>query len=1199
MPRLIRLTLLTVLALMLLLALIAVGVAGLLASERGTRWVAGLAADRLAVDVHWERLDGSLWRRLDIRGLVFEQPGLRLSAAGATLAWEPGALLRGELRVSALSLRDGLLVTSESAEDASPGGAFSPADLRLPVAVALQKVALEHVTVVTPDGAEQVIDSLELEAAFRGDQLELSALALAPPERELSLSASAGLRATMPLKLTLRADGPLPAATTPDPARPPQRVSAGLSLDGTVDWQAEGIAAAIDYRFSAQGVGALAPDLPDRVAAAGRLVASQRGDRLAIDTASLALDDAPLVLGLHGTVSDTATADPTVSAELTWEGLRWPLGSTDAPLFNSDRGRLTVTGRASAYRLALAASAAGAELPSSTWEGRARGDTRSVVVETLRGELLGGWVEASGPVAIAPQPAWDLRIRAGELNPARYLPALSGPLAADLDAQGQLDDAGMLSAAIRIDSLRAAAAGFPIELDGALQVDDDVLQLTRLALRSGTGELRADGSLSQQALALNWALTVTDAGGLLPGARGRIDGEGRLSGTPEAPRVVAALRGAALGRETLTVESLALALDAGLGEDAPLTARLSVAGVREADDTLLASLAVEADGSTADHQLAITARAPAASVHADLQGGFTLATTTWQGWLQALQGESAAAGAWDLEGPAALHLAAQQQRLEAACLKRRTGPGRVCLDGGRQAKGAGTLALDLTALPVEAFLPTLSGELSGTLSAAIDAGGRLTADGRLVLGAGAVRLPEALDTPPLPHGGGQLALTVGDEGLHATADFAAPAEGRVDLAVHLPALRTLPLAPAQPLEGRVQASLPDLAILAAFAEPIGASAGRFSADLALTGQLEAPLLNGELRLAEGAATLPLAGLDLEGIELRLAPEAGDPGQLALSGGLRSGEGALQLTGTVDADDGTAALQLRGDGLQAWNTADARVQVSPDLALGWTADGLSVRGLVTVPRAELTPRLQLGAATTESPAIGDQAGIMVGPSPDVVILGEARQPGAESAGVKSPLRIDAEVGLVFGRDVTVNALGLVTRLEGAIGFNLQPDQADLIPLARGGISLIDGTLRSFGQDLDIETGQVLYAGVPVTEPEVFLRAVRWIDADPAVSAVGVQLSGPAAAPELELFSRPQLDTAEIQSYLLTGTGTGENSSVLAIGTQLTERVYVGYGYNLLEQTSEFDALFTITPRYGLGADVGEADSNFNLMFTYER
>ena len=80
-----------------------------------------------------------------------------------------------------------------------------------------------------------------------------------------------------------------------------------------------------------------------------------------------------------------------------------------------------------------------------------------------------------------------------------------------------------------------------------------------------------------------------------------------------------------------------------------------------------------------------------------------------------------------------------------------------------------------------------------------------------------------------------------------------------------------------------------------------------------------------------------------------------------------------------------------------------------------------------------------------------------------------------------------------------------------------DQRELLPIARGGISLVDGTFRSFGQDLDIETGQVLYAGVPVTEPEIFLRAVRWIDADPSVSAVGVQLSGPATAPELRFLT----------------------------------------------------------------------------------
>ncbi|MEQ8263447.1 translocation/assembly module TamB domain-containing protein [Pseudohaliea sp.] len=1198
MPKLARLALLTGLALILLVVLVSAGVAGLLATERGTRWVAGLAVDRLGVGVRWAELQGSLWRRVEFSDLAFEQPGLRLTAASAVLAWEPGALLGGELRVSALSLRDARLVISESGEDASPAGAFDPADARLPVDVVLSGVALERVTVVMPDAVEQVIDALTLEGSFRGDKLALSALQLRVPQGGLSLAGSAGLRSTMPVELTLVADGLLPAQATADGQRPPQHVSAQLSLDGTVDWHEEGLAAALAYRFDVQGVEGLVPELPDRVAAAGQLSARQRGDELAIETASLALDDAPLALGLHGTVSGMTTADPAVSAELDWKALRWPLGATATPLFASDDGRIGIAGHAGDYRVTLRAGATGAELPASRWEGRARGDTRGLVLETLRGELLGGWIEASGPVAFDPQPAWDLRIEAGGLDPAPFLPALSGPVEAALGTRGQLDSAGTVSAGLSVDALRATAAGFPVELAGEMQLAGEVLQVARLSLHSATARLDTSGSVSAEHLDLDWALAIADAGLFLPGARGRVDGEGRLLGSPAAPRAVARLKAESLGLDTLSVESVDLDLGAGLAADAPLTLGLAVAGVSDGDAALLDALTVEADGSNADHTLTIAARAPAAQLNAELEGGLAIDTTTWEGRLRMLRAESDAAGAWDLESPSPLLLAAQALRLEAACLQRRAGTGRVCLDGDWQSTGAGTLALALTALPVEAFLPTLTGELSGDLRAGITADGALAADGRFELGAGAVRLPEELDADPLPHGGGHLSLSVGDDGLRAAAGFAAPADGRVDLALRLPALRALPLAAAQPLEGRVQAALPDLAILAAFAEPISTSAGRLSADLDLAGSLDAPLLKGELRLSDGAATLPVAGLDLEEIELRLAPGAETPEQLALTGGLRSGDGRLEIAGSVDATAGTAAVQLRGEGLMAYNTADARVLVSPDLAIDWSPDLLSVRGLVTVPRAEITPRLQLGAATTESPAVGARPGVLVGPSPDVVILGEEAQPGEEAAGLESPLRIAAEVGLVLGRDVTVNALGLVTRLEGAIGFNLQPDQQELLPIARGGISLVDGTFRSFGQDLDIETGQVLYAGVPVTEPEVFLRAVRWIDADPAVSVVGVQLSGPATAPELELFSRPQLDTAEIQSYLLTGTGTGENSTVLAIGTQLTERVYVGYGYNLLEQTSEFDALFTITPRYGLGADVGEADSNFNLMFTHE-
>ena len=69
MPRLARLALLTGLALILLLVLVTAGVVGLLASERGTRWMAGLAVDRLGVDLRTATFfaDGTAQRNAFVR----------------------------------------------------------------------------------------------------------------------------------------------------------------------------------------------------------------------------------------------------------------------------------------------------------------------------------------------------------------------------------------------------------------------------------------------------------------------------------------------------------------------------------------------------------------------------------------------------------------------------------------------------------------------------------------------------------------------------------------------------------------------------------------------------------------------------------------------------------------------------------------------------------------------------------------------------------------------------------------------------------------------------------------------------------------------------------------------------------------------------------------------------------------------------
>jgi translocation and assembly module TamB len=841
-PKTVRLTLATGLALLLLLTLVTAGIAGLLASESGTRWIAGLAVDRLGGGVHWGQLRGSLLGRLEITDLELDQPGFRLAAERAAFAWQPGALLHGELVVSALALEDGVLILREDEAAAASSDPFDPADLRLPVDVSISGVALTRLRVVMAGQTEQTIDTLALTASIAADRLELTSLTLDLPEGGLSLSGSAGLRSEMPVELTLLADGLLPVIAGAGATPTPRPVAAALSLDGSIDWR-DGIAAALGYRVSVQGVAGLVPDLPDRVAASGRLSARQRGDTLQIEAASLALEDAGLIVNLRGQLLDVSTADPGVSAELDWEGLRWPLAST-SPLFRSDAGRLSVAGRADDYRLALNTSAAGADLPDSRWTARAQGNTTGLLVETLRGELLDGWLEADGPITFGPQPAWDLRIAAGRIGLAAFLPELTAPLEGELSTRGRLDGAGKLSAEVHIEALRAAAGGLPVEVDGELGLDDDVLQITRLDLRSGTGRLGADGSVSASHLDLNWTLSVTDAGSFEPRARGRIDGSGRLSGHPDAPTLDATLSATGLGMDGIALENATVELVAGLAEDAPLAARLSLAGLSDQGEAVLEEATLNADGSTGDHRLTLAVTAAQARVDAELEGGLAIAGPVWQGRLMALAAGTDAAGTWDLEVPSPLTVGAEQLRLEAACLERRGSAGRLCLDGGRQSSGAADLELKLSALPLEAFLPTLTGELSGDLRAAIDTAGALATDGRFTLGSGAVRLPDDLDAGPLAHGGGHLTLTVDDAGLHTEADFAAPEDGRVDLEFRLPALRALPPATDQPLDARISAALPDLAILAALAEPIGHSAGRLSANLDLAGSLAVPLVDG-------------------------------------------------------------------------------------------------------------------------------------------------------------------------------------------------------------------------------------------------------------------------------------------------------------------------------------------------------------------
>ncbi len=970
-----------------------------------------------------------------------------------------------------------------------------------------------------------------------------------------------------------------------------------LALTGSVDWRGP-LALDLQYHASGAELAELQAALPSRLDARGRLRGSFQGEELVLEGFTLALDQAPLQLDLSGDMRLTTGAEPAFNGRLAWSGLQWPLADAE-PGLASPEGRLELAGTADAWTIGLAAALSGSQVPPGEWRGRGSGDRRSLNIAQLQGSLLGGELDLSGDLAWDPVPSWTLQGEGRDLDPGQWAPELPGRLALALRSSGRIDAALGTQAEFELESLAGSLAGRKLSLAATAGVSGENVSLDSLQLESGGNRVSASGQVSP-GLALDWQLRAPAPGALLPGAEGALAASGRLEGTPGQPRLRARLQGQDLRLETRSLSSLEGELQAGLGADDPLQLDLALGPLQQGDQVLLQAARLQARGRTADHWLELDLQGPADGLQARLEGGLDTALMAWQGRLADLIAASAGFGTWRLVRPAPLALAASRASLQEACFQSATDAGRICAGGDWSPTAGSVVAAHLRALPLQRLLPNLSGELSGQVTGGLAPDGAMRAHAALAMSPGQLRVEVAQGAQLLAHDGGSLDLTVGPEGLDAGLRLDAGDQRLVEADLQLPRFDRLPLPDSQPLAGRIRAELPDLSGLHALVPQLATTAGRLDADLRLGGTLQQPRVLGELALMDGAADIPVAGLQLRQIELRAIGTPENPGQLELAGGLVSGPGRVDLEGWVALSGDALALSLKGDRVQVFDTPDARAVASPDLRIGWSDQVLTLRGRLLVPEATLTPRLGLSPSLAAGdPEAERMPGRIVVPSPDVVVLGAQGEREAEAAIHDAPFRLDNQLEVILGDRVNVNAVGLVGRLAGAVTFINHPGDKDLIPTADGRLSIEDGTFRAFGQDLDIETGRVIFAGVPVTQPEISVRAVRWIDNDTTVTAAGVMVTGSLSQPSLELFSRPALDATEVQSYLLTGRPPGGRDSVLSIGTYLNPKLYVGYGYNLLEETNEFNTLYTITPRYGVEANVGEADNNLNLTFTHER
>jgi len=1178
--------------------------AWLIGSEAGTRILADAAGSVLSDQVHWRSIEGRLLGPLRIGDLAVTAPGIELSVRDLELNWAPAALLSGAVRITALRAHDIDVSLSGAESGEEEGEVFDPESLLLPLDLRLDAMALRNVTIAQGEAPLQRVKSVDARAHLMGKVLTLERVALRAPDGGVEIRLDTTLDRDMPLALELSWDWAIPDDAVPGgfPSSAPRpRLAGHVHIAGSVEW-ADMPGFSFEHSSRFQGLEHLAVDLPMDLSLTGQLRGAGGGDQAQIELFSVSLGDQSGFLSVEGSVSGLANVVPDADLILAWRDLRWPLKS-DAPIAETPEGRLRFKGSPAAYALELAAVVHGQDLPSGNWRLKAAGKPEFLDLAPLRGGILGGHVETTGRVTWAPMPSWELEVHGSGLDPGKIDATVSGDVSFDLATRGALTPDSGPQVELQVGDLYGVIAGRPLKLRADARLRGDTLDLTELVAMSEGAELRVDGSAAQDTLDLRWEVETTTLEPLLPGASGHVTANGLVGGSAAAPWLTAKVSGQGLGFEEFHLTALEVHSRLGVASDAPLNLDFILGEVRSAQGVLVEGARITATGTLSDQSLGFEARTPREEVSLQMSGAADLERTLWRGSLDTLALASADFGTWSLQMPVGAQFSEEGASLASACLKRVEDAGLLCLGGGFHRDGTAEAEISLSAVPVGAFVDDFTGDLGGKGRVRYESNGELRGNLSLALSEGNILLAAPQGVQRLGHGGGTADVRIDAQGLSSHLKFVAPESGSVAADLAIPGFDRLPLASDQHLDGHLMLAVPKLQILGTWMPGLTDIGGRLEGDLRIGGTLSTPRINGGVALRDGQARLADAGVHLQDFHVAIEAEPGAPEILKLDGRFRSGAGSATLEGSADIRAMEAALTLAGQNLSVYNTADAQAVLSPDLALAWSDDTIRLRGDLVVPEARITPQVQLRtAATAEEGPEERPPGQVLAPSPDVVIINaeSERVPGSDSdSEVDVPFKIDSRVRLSLGDSVEVRALGFRSRIDGAVTFTHSPERDAVVPIAEGSLNLREGTLRAFGQDLDIETGQLIFARVPATEPEVNIRAVRWIDNDPEVTAAGVLVTGPAAQPVLELFSRPQLEVSEIQSYLLTGTSASERSNVLAIGTYLTPRLYVGYGYNVLESTNEVSSLFSITPTYGISANAGDTDSNINLTVTYER
>jgi translocation and assembly module TamB len=788
--------------------------------------------------------------------------------------------------------------------------------------------------------------------------------------------------------------------------------------------------------------------------------------------------DAPYEVETSGTLA-LIDGQPIIDLANTWQQIVIQRG--DEPAVVAEAGILRLTGSFSELDFDGSTTIVSGDVPSLVFETHGK-----LVHDRIRFESLSlandwGHLSADGEVLLAPELNWNFDINLSDVDPSVVDGRLEGKLQVEGRTDGQIDDSKP-QLNLEIASIVGDLNGYPITGNGKLSYASEQLRFNDSVIRVGDNRVDFEGSYGQQ-LQLDARIRFSDLSQLGIGAAGILNGDLDLVSGAQQFQASGEISGASLAWSEYLVDAVNVEFD--LPATGNGTVALQVSSAEQG------SVAAEIGGQFVDQQ--------------------------WSGTIEKLAVRREPIGEWTLKDAATFSLSQTRFNLGESCLGTTAMEGFICTAIDYEFSGPLQFETSVNALPLAAIprnLPegaTVLGELRAEASGDLTNGLLNSSLSLEVDGLGLIAAFEGEEVAA-NFSKAEVNAAVVDNKLNGEFEFRL--DNGVDYAAGSVEIADL-FDQRSRLTGQGNLEFNNLTSLSFFVPDLANPVGRIFGRIDASGSLMTPEIVGEIGLNGGSVDIRRAGVSVADVELSLRQSK--TGELALQGSAKSGDGYLNLNGATSIGAATGMpteIRLEGENFSIVRLPDLQVSASPAITVLFDERATRVSGELGIPAANIT--VKTVPETTEKP------------SPDAVVHRDDEL-------TKPPQRLlFIDVTTNLGEQVSFSGFGLTTGLDGAVritGDSNSPYRGF------GRVVLREGRYRAYGQNLEIESGELVFNG-PLANPALNVRATRTASDE---TVAGIHLTGTPTALKSEVYSEPALGDAEALSYLLTGRPLNNASS----------------------------------------------------------